>query len=107
MKTTIRNNYRVIENTEDFKKIAVGSTPQYYEYKDFIIRVERVNNDYYGNPLYHVTISKNFENMTYRLKGCPSVYRTYSKQGFCTVQSYFIGGTVRNMVAYVEKVTHK
>ena len=107
MKTTMNTNYRVMENIQDFDRIAAGKVAQYFEYEDYIIRVEKVNNDYYGNPLYHVTISKDFENMTYILKGCPSVYRTYIKQGFCTVQSYSIGETVKNMVAYVSEATHK
>ena len=108
MKTTMNTNYRIMENEKDFEKIsAYDTTPQYYEYKDYIIRVERVHNDYYGNPLYHVTISKDFENMTYLLKYCLVVYRTYKKQGFCTVQSYSIGETVKDMVAYVSEATHK
>ena len=107
MKTTMNTNYRVMENIQDFDRIAAGNVAQYFEYEDYIIRVERVNNDYYGNPLYHVTISKDFENMTSILRGCPSVYRTYTKQGFCTVQSYSIGETVKNMVAYVSEATHK
>ena len=108
MKTTMNPNYRIMENEKDFEKIsAYDTTPQYYEYKDYSIRVERVHNDYYGNPLYHVTICKDFENMTYVLKYCPVVYRTYKKQGFCTVQSYSIGDTVKRMVSYLDKVALK
>ena len=101
MKNTMNTNYRVMENMQDFDRIAAGKVAQYFEYEDYIIRVEKVNNDYYGNPLYHVTISKDFENMTYVLKGCQSVYRTYTKYG------YSIGETVKNMVAYVSEATHK
>ena len=108
MKTTMNPNYRIMENEKDFEAIsAYETTPQYYEYKDYIIRVERVHNDYYGNPLYHVTICKDSENMTYILKHCPVVYGTYKKQGFCTVQSYSIGATVKRMVSYVDKVALK
>ena len=107
MKNTMNTNYRVMENIQDFDRIAAGKVAQYFEYEDYIIRVERVNNDYYGNPLYHVTISKDFENMTSILRGCPSVYRTYTKYGYCTVISYSIGETVKNMVAYVSEATHK
>ena len=108
MKTTMNPNYRIMENEKDFEQIsAYDTTPQYYEYKDYSIRVERVHNDYYGNPLYHVTIWKDFENMTYSLKYCPVVYRTYKKQGFCTIQSYSIGDTVKRMVSYLDKVALK
>lgn len=112
MKTTMNTNYRIMENEKDFEKITAYDTPQYYEYKDYSIRVERVHNDYYGNPLYHVTIWKDFENMTYHFsKHCSLrhflVYRTYIKQGFCTVQSYSIGDTVKRMVSYLDKVTLK
>ena len=108
MKTTMNPNYRIMENEKDFAEIsAYETTPQYYEYKDYSIRVERIHNDYYGNPLYHVTIWKDFENMTSLLKHCPVVYRTYKKQGFCTVQSYSIGDTVKRMVSYVDKVALK
>ena len=108
MKTTMNPNYRIMENEKDFAEIsAYETTPQYYEFKDYSIRVERVHNDYYGNPLYHVSIWKDFENMTYILKHCPVVYRTYKKQGFCTVQSYSIGDTVKRMVSYLDKVTLK
>lgn len=111
MKTTLNPNYRIMENEKDFEKITAYDTPQYYEYKDYSIRVERIHNDYYGNPLYHVTIWKDFENMTYMFKHCSLrhfiVYRTYKKQGFCTVQSYSIGDTVKRMVSYLDKVTLK
>lgn len=107
MKTTMNTNYRIMESMQDFDKITANGTAQYFEYEDYIIRVERVNNDYYGNPLYHVTISKDFENMTSILRGCQSVYRTYTKYGYCTVKSYSIGETVKNMVAYVSEATHK
>lgn len=107
MKNTMNTNYRVMENMQDFDRIAAGNIAQYFEYEDYIIRIERVNNDYYGNPMYHVTISKDFENMTSILRGCSSVYRAYTKYGYCTVQSYSIGETVRNMVAYVSEATHK
>ena len=108
MKTTMNPNYRMMENEKDLEKIsAYDTTPQYYEFKYYSIRVERVHNDYYGNPLYHVTIWKDFENMTYILKHCPVVYRTYTKQGFCTVQSYSIGDTVKRMVSYLDKVALK
>ena len=47
MKTTMNPNYRIMENEKDFEAIsAYDTTPQYYEYKDYSIRGERVHNDY-------------------------------------------------------------
>ena len=107
MKNTMNTNYKVMENMQDFDKIVVYNVAQYFEYEDYIIRVKRVNNDYYGNPKYLITISKDFENMTSILRGCPSVYRTYTKYGYCTVISYSIGETIKDMIAYVSEATHK
>lgn len=70
-------------------------------FKDAVIDVTRVNNDYYGNPLYHVSIFKDFEDVTALLKGCSVVYRCYSKKGFCTVQSYDIGKDIVKMLNHL------
>ena len=95
----------VMESLDDFNNIRVGSQDTYYHYNDLIVKVRRVNNDMFGNPLYHVTLSKDYENMTYRMRGCSAVYRCYGSRGYCTVQSYNIQDSIKKMVTYLQKVT--
>lgn len=105
MLNTNSNFVYVMESLNDFDCISVNYHDSWYHYNDIIVKVKRVNNDMFGNPLYHVTLSKDFENMTYRMKGCPSVYRCYSSKGYCTVQSYNIQDSIKKMVTYLQKVT--
>ena len=102
LKTTVLNNVFLVDSVEDMANIRAGFDTDIYHMDNLVIHVHRVNNDVYGNPLYHVTIfNSDYVNITPELKGCPSVYRVYKKRGYATVQSYNIGQSLSRIVKFL------
>ena len=102
-KTFDQENYAIyqIEDTNDFGKIRTDSIDNTYYFGDYQFRVEQVNNDVYGNPLYKVQLYESYRNITHMFKGM--VHRVYSTKGYALVQSYNLGDTLKGLMEKISK----
>lgn len=102
--TTTRNNKASnvyeIENLNEVKNIYADSNDTYY-YKNYQFTLVRVNNDINGNPLYKITLSKDFEYITAQLKGL--VTRTYVSKNYGLIQSYNLQDDLKRIFEKLEK----
>lgn len=86
-------------NTIQINKLdqILSSEKTLYSYNNILINVYRVNNDVYGNPLYHIRFfNNNNENITEKYKG--KMGRYYKNKGYLTVQSYNLSNTIQYLL---------
>ena len=98
------NNSRVweIETLEDIHDVIYTMNPQdTCYYKNYTFKIERVNNDVYGNPMYKFQLFKDFTSINESLKGL--VTRCYKTKGYSLIQSYNISQDIEYIFNKIEK----
>ena len=93
-------NIYELDSIKDLGSIYSDDKDNTFYYKDYQFKVWRVNNDINGNPLYKFYLSKNFENVNYKLKGL--VYRCFASKRYSLIQSYNIAESINTIINKLE-----
>ena len=96
------NGYQIIglDNIkEDLGRVCSTDKNNTFYYKDYQFKVWRVKNDINGNPVYRLQLSKDFEDITYKLS---QYARYYKKNNFVRLQSYDIAKEIEELIEKLE-----